>query len=308
MHVGKSDQCDTAEPWAVIDDATGDAMSCHLSQADAEAMMAEMMADGGMMGSHIKPERRYFTATDLRAKGGSSPGLIGHAAVFNELSDDLGGFREEIMPGAFSDSIKADDVRALWNHDPNFPLARTKSGTLRLSEDRTGLKIDADLPDTQFARDLMKSIERRDVDQMSFGFRVLPKDQKWEMRNGSLVRSLVRVGLFDVSPVTFPAYPQTDVGVRALAAEMRAKLNAEISGHSQEAAEKIKAVLEARRQERLETIERLAPQDLQYPLAEKAKAEFEARRQERLETLRRLTPPPDKYSLDEILKRCRTAT
>ncbi len=255
----------------------------------------------------MEQERRYFTATELRAKGGSSPGLTGHAAVFNQLSEDLGGFREEIIPGAFADTIKADDIRALWNHDPNFQLARTKSGTLHLSEDNTGLKIDADLPYTQFARDLMKSIERRDVDQMSFGFMVLPDGQKWMMREGSLVRQLLRVALFDVSPVTFPAYPQTDVGVRAIAAEMRAKLNAETTEQAQEAAEKVKAALEARRQERLETIERLALAD-QYPLAEKAKADFEASRQARLEMIKRLTPPPDKYSLDEILKRCRTAT
>src|SRR5690349_5533244 len=203
-------------------------------------------------------ERRFFTATELRAALGTSPRIVGHAAVFNQLSEDLVGFREKIAPGAFADTIKSADIRALWNHDPNFPLARTKSGTLKLKEDDSGLAIDAELPDTTFARDLLKSIERGDVDQMSFGFRVMPDGQKWAMQDGGLVRTLTNVELFDVSPVTFPAYPQTDVGVRTLAAEMRAKIEGE-TGEQAVAEQKKKAAELARLKEREEFLARRAP-------------------------------------------------
>jgi hypothetical protein len=161
-------------------------------------------------------ERRSFTATELRAiedeKGLRH--IVGYAAVFNSLSENLGGFREKIEPGAFRDSISTDDVRALWNHDSNYILGRNKSGTLALSEDERGLKIDVSPPDTQWARDLMVSIDRGDVDKMSFGFRTL--DDDWNAVNHEEVRTLKKVQLFDVSPVVFPAYPDTEVGLRSL--------------------------------------------------------------------------------------------
>lgn len=169
-------------------------------------------------------ERRFFSASELRVKGGMH--ISGHAAVFNSLSDDLGGFREKIAPGAFTETIKGGDVRALWNHDPNFVLARTKNGTLKLHEDERGLAMDAELPDTQYARDLIKLIDRGDVNQQSFGFRVLPEGQTWRMEDSVLVRTITNVELFDVSPVTYPAYPQTDVSMRSLAEEWRKKLDA----------------------------------------------------------------------------------
>ena len=161
-------------------------------------------------------ERRNFQVSELRAitSGDGLRKITGYAAVFEKLSDDLGWFREKIQPGAFADSITTDDVRALWNHDSNYPLGRNKSGTLTLSEDDHGLKIEIDPPDTQWARDLMTSIDRGDVDQMSFGFQTL--SDKWEMVEGEDIRTLIKVRLFDVSPVTFPAYPDTEVGLRSL--------------------------------------------------------------------------------------------
>lgn len=168
-------------------------------------------------------ERRY-RVTELRAKSGTVPRITGHAAVFNQLSDDLGGFREKIRPGAFAETIKESDVRALWNHDPNFVLARTKNKTLVLEEDNIGLAFDAALPETQQARDFFVQIERGDVDQMSFGFMVLPDGDTLRWEDGGVVRELIKVELFDVSPVTFPAYPQTDVSVRSRAGEMRKKI------------------------------------------------------------------------------------
>ena len=140
--------------------------------------------------------------------------IVGYAAVFDQLSEPLfGGFREKIAKGAFKKTIREADVRALWNHDPNYVLGRTKSGTLKLREDDRGLAIEIDPPDTQWARDLMTSIERGDVDQMSFGFRVVK--ESWDRdADGTIIRTLREVELFDVSPVTFPAYPQTSVQVR----------------------------------------------------------------------------------------------
>lgn len=170
----------------------------------------------------IDLERRAFVAEELlietRDEGG--PVLRGHAAVFNSLSEDLGGYREQIMPGAFADAIAGDDVRALFNHDPNFVLGRNRSKTLKLSEDARGLAIQIDLPDTQTVRDLVVApIERGDVSQMSFGFSVRPGGQDWAKDDeGRVIRTLKKLRLFDVSPVTFPAYPQTDIGVRELRA------------------------------------------------------------------------------------------
>lgn len=161
-------------------------------------------------------ERRTYTA-EVRVKK-SDDGkrtITGHAAVFNSLSEPLGGFREKIAPGAFKGTLTAD-VRALWNHDPNHVLGRTTSGTLRLSEDERGLAIELDAPDTQMARDLIVLMERGDVSQMSFGFRTI--DDAWEKKDGENVRTLKKVELFDVSPVTFPAYTETDVAVRSMQA------------------------------------------------------------------------------------------
>ena len=143
--------------------------------------------------------------------------IVGYAARFDKESQDLGGFAEVIRAGAFARAIAEDDVRALWNHDDNFVLGRTKSGTLRLSEDAEGLRIEIELPDTTWARDLYKSIERGDVDQMSFAFRVV-KDA-WTQREGEtpdVLRELLEVRLYDVSPVTYPAYLDTEVKVRDL--------------------------------------------------------------------------------------------
>ena len=171
------------------------------------------------MNKHV--ERRAFAA-ELRVvrEEGKKPVIRGHAAVFNALSEDLGGFRELIAPGAFKNAIPRDDVRALFNHDSNLILGRSRPGqanTLRMVEDDTGLAIEIDPPDTQYARDLMVSMERGDITQMSFGFSVTKGGQKWEENSdGTHKRTLTEVRLYDVSPVTFPAYPQTDVALRNL--------------------------------------------------------------------------------------------
>lgn len=161
-------------------------------------------------------ERRAFailTPESVRAEG-ETPGLSGYAALFDTNSQDLGGFTEDVAPGAFKETITHDDIRGLWNHNPDVVLGRNRAQTLRLTEDAKGLAFELDLPDTQAARDLLTSVKRGDVSQMSFGFQTI--DDEWSTRDGLAHRRLVKVRLFDISPVTYPAYLDTSVGTRAL--------------------------------------------------------------------------------------------
>ena len=163
-------------------------------------------------------ERRFFELSELRAETDSDqPHIRGYAAVFNSPSNLLwGSFREVIVPGAFTESLGLDDIRALWQHDTALVLGRNKANTLTLAEDDLGLRFDILPPDTQAGRDALVSIGRGDVDQMSFGFTVPPGGDEWrEEESGMLIRTLRKIKLFEVSPVTFPAYPQTAVGVRS---------------------------------------------------------------------------------------------
>lgn len=164
-------------------------------------------------------ERRFCAQHGLRLDRraeDSLPMIAGYAAVFNTLSVELWGFREKIAPGAFAGSL-GDDVRALWNHETGIVLGRTKSGTLRLAEDDVGLAIEIDPPSS--AGNYIETIERGDVDQMSFAFRTL--EQTWdEDDDGVLIRTLLKLKLYEVSPVTFPAYPATSVGVRSGQADL----------------------------------------------------------------------------------------
>lgn len=161
--------------------------------------------------------RVFVPELRVERRDGEAPRIRGHAAVFDKLSENLGGFREKIAPGAFADTIKADDVRALFNHSPDFVIGRNRAGTLRMTEDDRGLAVDIDPPDTAFARDLMISMERGDINQMSFGF-VTQRDEWDQSDPKAIVRTLQQVRLFDVSVVTYPAYPQTDAAVRELRA------------------------------------------------------------------------------------------
>lgn len=148
--------------------------------------------------------------------------IAGYAAVFNTetiIGSSMWGFREQIAPEAFDDAIKTDDVRALFNHDPNILLGRTESGTLRLKVDKKGLRYEVDLPDTVQAKDVRTLIQRGDVSGSSFGFIVEEDDwDEREVKKGKLpLRTIKKASLFDVSPVTYPAYPQTSVSARSKA-------------------------------------------------------------------------------------------
>lgn len=165
-------------------------------------------------------ERRVIGATvEIRADEGSEPVIVGYAAVYDAESNDLGGFTEIIEPGFF-DLALSDDVRALWNHNSDIVLGRTVAKTLELSSDEHGLLTEIQPPDTQAGRDAITSIKRGDVDQMSFAFTVAADGDEWQRsENGRPLRILKRDGcakLYDVSPVTYPAYEQTRVAARAL--------------------------------------------------------------------------------------------
>lgn len=191
-------------------------------------------------------ERRNFVFNEIEVRedgDDGAPVLRGYVARFNDLSEDLGGFVEKIQRGAFSKTVGEADIRFLLNHDPNIVLGRNRAGTLEVRERSAGLWIENQMPDTQQARDIMVSVKRGDITQGSFGFRTV-KD-KWDEDAEPVVRTLQELKLFDVSLVTFPAYPSTSVGARfsavaeALAAAKngqelnRAELRA-LSAHAEE--------------------------------------------------------------------------
>ena len=211
---GDSDFSDTAQNWA---------------QRKIDALDAETNSRSKMK----KIERRTFTVRDVEARQADdgTMRLSGYAAVFNDSSVPLP-FKESIAPGAFRKTLtETPDVRLLVNHE-GLPLARTKNGTLTLTEDERGLYFNAELADTQEARDIHTLIARGDVDQMSFAFRVIR--QKWSEDRSRRVLTEVSLSDGDVSVVTFPAYPTTTVEARE---ELRKAIGAvkegrEITGES----------------------------------------------------------------------------
>jgi hypothetical protein len=163
-------------------------------------------------------ERRAWGVFEIRERDGMLPTLAGYASVF-DAPTDLGPFDEVVRPRAFRRALKTkQDVRALINHDSNLVLGRSASGTLRMTEDEKGLKVEIDPPDTQYARDLIAVMRRGDVSQMSFAF--LPTDDGERVtrddETGRRLRELTDVDLFDVSVVTYPAYADTSVALRSI--------------------------------------------------------------------------------------------
>lgn len=146
--------------------------------------------------------------------------LVGHAAVFNQLSDDLGGFRERVKKGAFKRSLGLDgDVVANIEHTSGLATLGRTPDTLRLKEDRVGLRTEIDLPETQAGVDVAELINTKRIKGMSFKFRTI--SDEWNTENGGEVRTLKDVDLFDVTVTAEPAYPQTDVAMRSLEAAKR---------------------------------------------------------------------------------------
>ena len=166
-------------------------------------------------------ERRYLPMSAAEVRVETVDGqdyLVGHAAVFNVWSEDLGGFRERIAAGAFAD-VLGNNVVFVPDHryEATKLLGRTAAGTLTLVEDETGLAVRAPIPDTQTGRDVKTLVNRGDVDGMSFAFYLREEDgglDKWWEEDGEARREILKVSeLVDVSIVTHPAYPQTSVSV-----------------------------------------------------------------------------------------------
>src|SRR3990167_1745509 len=168
-------------------------------------------------------ERRFTSARKVGIqKRSDGPSLIsGYAAVFYDgtpateyrLWEDM---VERIMPGAFDRAIQEkQDIRALFNHDPDNILGRTGPGTLRLSTDAVGLRYEIDLADTAIARDTAAHVERSDLTGSSFSF--MPKATNWRDTPTEQIRELLDVDLLDVGPVTFPAYEATTAAARSAA-------------------------------------------------------------------------------------------
>jgi HK97 family phage prohead protease len=180
-----------------------------------------------------KTERRTFTVRNIEARQADdgTMRMAGYAAVFNEASLPLP-FIEKIAPGAFTKTLQeTPDVRLLTNHE-GLPMARTKNGTMRLYEDETGLYFEAELANTQEARDLYTLVERGDVDQMSFAFRVIR--QNWSKDRTERTLTEVSLADGDVSIVTYPAYPATSVEAREALkkAVLEIKEGREVTGDS----------------------------------------------------------------------------
>jgi HK97 family phage prohead protease len=211
----------------------GDSNFSDRAQNWAQRKIDALDAESDSRSKMKKIERRTFTVRDVEARQAEdgTMRLSGYAAVFNDSSVPLP-FKESIAPGAFRKTLmETPDVRLLINHE-GLPIARTKNGTLTLTEDDRGLYMDAEIADTSIGRDLYKLVERGDVDQMSFAFRVIR--QKWSEDRSRRVLTEVSLADGDVSVVTYPAYPTTSVEAReALKSAVSAiKEGREVTGES----------------------------------------------------------------------------
>lgn len=164
-------------------------------------------------------EKRNLTTNqvEIREDEGGQRVLTGYAVKWEMKSVPMGyfkRFKEQFRRGAFTESLTNDDQKALWSHDTAKVLGRTKNGTLRLFEDEIGLRFELDLPDTTLGDDAYKSIKRGDVDGVSFGFSMLT--QEWdETDSDNVVRTVIKAKLLEISPVAFPAYPDSQVAARS---------------------------------------------------------------------------------------------
>jgi HK97 family phage prohead protease len=183
------------------------------------------------MKKHKDEEKRYFTPSKFDSsideirietnEAGDVETIRGVAAVFNRNSEDLGGFVERMEPGAF-DNVMDDDVRATIDHEGGLQtVGRTKNGTLTLEQTERGLEYVITPPDTRAGNDLKVLIKGGFIDQSSFAFRLKKNGDKFVSEGGKTIRTILKGGiarLYDVSPVTYPAYPDTSVAVRSLKA------------------------------------------------------------------------------------------
>jgi uncharacterized protein len=175
----------------------------------------------------MKTEVRHLNSRFELRKAGDKRTLTGLAAPYNSLSEDLGNFRERIKPGAFTATLSNNpDVQLTADHDLSVSkvLARTAAGTMALSESQRGLELEADLPNTTFADDVLSLIERGDVNGLSISFSA--DDDDWTQERGAVIRTLNAVTLGrEISVVAAPAYSATSINLRSCPTELRSLLD-----------------------------------------------------------------------------------
>ncbi|PFC69948.1 HK97 family phage prohead protease [Bacillus cereus] len=164
-------------------------------------------------------EKRELLSSEMEIREieGGLRTITGYAVKWEMKSVTMGywrRFKEQFKRGSFTDSLTQDDQLALWSHDYSQVLGRTKNGTLRLFEDEIGLRFELDLADTTLGDDTYKTIKRGDVDGVSFGFQMVKEE--WDESNpDNIVRSITKAKLVEISPVAFPAYPDSQVSARS---------------------------------------------------------------------------------------------
>lgn len=179
------------------------------------------------MNRDVKQIRSMQSDLKTRAEQNGEMYIEGYFAVYNQETELWPGAYEEIVPGAFDDTL-SNDIRALVNHDPNLVLGRNKAGTLELKSDSRGLwgRIKINPNDTD-AVNLYERVKRGDVDQCSFGFNILDEETEWR-EDGTVKWRLKKIDLHEVSVVTFPAYEQTGVQARKAEVEQHRQRQLEI--------------------------------------------------------------------------------
>jgi len=188
----------------------------------------------------MSKEIRSGEPVEIRAEG-DTISVSGYAAVFNSETIIGGSYREQIAPGAFADAIGRDDVMFLINHD-GLPMARTKSGTLTLAEDERGLYMSAELDSSDpDVRAIVPKMKRGDLDKMSFAFS--PEAQSWDDSGDMPLRTIRQASLYDVSIVTYPAYQDTDIGLRSLSEFRSAQETKEIESNPEAIAARLRMKL-----------------------------------------------------------------
>lgn len=154
---------------------------------------------------------------EIRSSENGVRTIYGYAVKWEMKSSQMGfwyTFQEQFKKGSFSESLTNDDQRALWSHDISKVLGRTKNGTLRLFEDDIGLRFEVDLPNNTLGDDTYETINRGDVDGVSFGFSA--SIEEWDESDPeNVIRTITKAKLIEISPVAFPAYPDSQVSARS---------------------------------------------------------------------------------------------
>ena len=221
--IGTADSCPADKPHAVMKADSGEVMGCHETEADANKQMAALHVNEKMSMNAAPREPMIYRSIpaiaeyEIRTVGDASPRFVGYAAVFNADSEPLP-FVETIQPGAFARSLKSDrDHTFVMDHDDTRLLASRRAKTLTIVEDARGLLVEADLPNTSYARDLVELHDRGEARSMSFTFRVTKGGEMWSADNKRRTLTDVKLGHVAVLTGLPPAYRQTTASIRSLA-------------------------------------------------------------------------------------------